>query len=213
MTRHRSARALVALCTLVVASGFLIPAAVAARPAPDGYTTTPIKAAGLSIAIPDGWLRLDPKSKASAAALQAAADKNPKLAGVVGQFDQLKGTVKYWVIDAGATEFAANMLVLPTPFDTSIVKHPDQVKASLESSLGSSTGPITVTKVKVDGASALRADTTVSVNGLDGTKTTAYAVLYFIPTKKGIIDLDYTSGTPLESNSQLATMIKSIDIT
>jgi hypothetical protein len=213
MARHRSTRVVVALGAMVLASVLVVPAALAARAVPDGYRTIPIKAAGLSIAIPDRWLRLDPKSPASAAALTAAAAKNPKLASLQSEFDQLKGSIKYWAVDSGAAEFADNLLVLPTTFDRAVVEQPDDVKSSLASSLGASAGPITVAKLKVDGVAALRADTTLNINTLDGTKTTAYATMFYVPTKKGVINLDYTSGTAPEANPRLAAMVKSIDIT
>src|SRR5262245_8279666 len=69
--------------------------------APPGFVATPIKAAGVSIAVPETWLSIDPKSPTAAAAMRAAADKNPKLASLLDQFQTLRSSISFWAIDQG----------------------------------------------------------------------------------------------------------------
>ena len=214
MARCRTARALVAVGALVITAAVVAPAAGAkTAPAPDGYTTTAVKAAGVTFAIPETWLAIDPKSQSSAEALQAAADKNPQLTGLVSQFQTIRSSIKYWAIDAGATSFATNLLVLPTPFDRAALQQPAAVKRNLQSSLGTNVDSLTVKKVKVDKTPALEAGATIRITGADGSPITAYATILFVNTKKGVIDLDYTGSAPPASDETLATIVKSIDLT
>jgi hypothetical protein len=210
---RRPARALVATLTVAVVVALGVPVAAAkTAPAPAGYTTTVIKPAGITIAIPDGWLKIDPKSQASADALRSAADKNPQLSGLLTQFEQIRGSIKYWVIDASASQFARNLLILPTPFDKAILKQPDTVKQNLQSSLGTNVDSLSVKKVKIAKTRALEADATLKLNGANGAPISAYATLFFLATKRGVMDLDYTSTQPAASDKTLKTMLKSLQI-
>ena len=69
------------------------------------------------------------------------------------------------------------------------------MKQVLQSSLGSSVDSLTVTKTKVDKKPALEARATLGVTGVDGSATTAHATIILVKTKRGVIDLDYTSAT------------------
>jgi hypothetical protein len=183
---------------------------VKAPRAPHGYVTTPIKAAGVTIALPETWLALDPKSSAAEATLQAVADKNPNLSSAVEQFKSSRSSIKFWAIDAGATTFASNMLVLPTPFGRSILGHPATIEASLRSALGDAVESLSARRLRIAGVVAVEADATLKITSLADTSTTAYATIYFLPTKKGLMDIDYTSGTPPADDTTLQTMIKSL---
>jgi hypothetical protein len=210
MTRFRRVFGAAIVAGVTAIGAMAVPAGAAS--APSGYTTTRIPSVGVSIAVPDTWLQIDPKSQTAADALQKAADANPKLSGLMEEFQQLKGTIKFWVIDTGASEFATNMLVLPTPFPASVLTQPAKVKQSLASELGSSVQSLTVKKIRVDKTPALEADATLALQSVDGTPTTAYATIYLIKTKKGVVDFDYTGALPPTSDPTLRTMIKSIDI-
>ena len=93
---------------------------------------------------------------------------------------------------------------------SSVVKQPAQVEAVLKSALGSNVASLDAHKVKIAGVGAVEADAILKINAADGTPITAYATIYFLPTKKGVVDIDYTSVTPQSSDTTLHTMVKSI---
>jgi hypothetical protein len=199
-----------AICALTVARTGSASAAVRPSPPPDGFVTTTVKTAGISVALPVTWLALDPKSPRSTTALQQVADKNPALKSTFAQWSTLRSSVKLWAIDAAATEFASNLIVLPTPVDKSIVNQPANVEAALKSSLGSAASSLIAHKVKLAGVAAVEADAVLNVNAADGTPFTAYATIYFLPTKKGVIDVDYTSATAPSDDTTLQTIVHNL---
>jgi hypothetical protein len=179
-------------------------------PVPEGFVATPVKAAAFTFALPATWLALDPKSPQTTTVLQNAAARNPKLSSFLAQWESLRSSVKLWAIDAGATTFASNVLVLPTPYDKSLVKQPNQLEAALKAQMGTVLASLTAHRVKIAGVGAVQADAILEINGADGAETMAYATIYFLPTKKGVIDIDYTSGTPPASDTTLPTIVQSI---
>jgi hypothetical protein len=211
-TRTRLAVAAVA-CAAALTVGTAVAAAsppVAGARAPQGYVTTRVKAAGLSLALPRAWLRLDPKSKTWEKVLQRVAAKNPRLQSTLSQFPALRNSIVYWSIDTGATTFASNVLILPLPFDDSVVDHPDEAQSALQSGTGSALQNLEVTKTKVAGGKALRVTYTAPIKNLSGQTTTAVGTAFMIPTKKGMMHVEYTSDTPSDQDRTLSTIEKSI---
>ena len=183
---------------------------VKSPPAPDGFVTTNVKGAGFSVALPVTWLALDPKSPSATALLQRGVEKNPKLKAVLSQWSSLRSSVKLMAFDAAATTFASNLIVLPTPFDKSVVQQPRSVVAALKAQLGSTFSVQGAHKVRVAGVAALEADYTAQLDNANGTPTTAYASAYFLPTKKGVIVLEFTSATPPSIDNTLQVMVHSL---
>ncbi len=210
---------MIVVALLAVASASLgIETALAAAPvkggsAPPGYVTIPVKEGGFTIAVPKSWLALDPESPTAAAVLQAAVDKNPNLAPLLDQFTTLRSSIKFWVIDTSSPTFSANLLVLPTGLDKSVVRQPAMVEAALRQSLGSNVTSLSAHKVKIAGVNAIEADADLTITDARGQPLNAYATILLVPTKQGLMDLDYTSGTPRESDKTLRTMRDSLRLT
>jgi len=180
---------------------------------PPGYVTAPVKEGGFTIAVPKSWLALDPQSPTAATVLQAAVNQNPNLAPLLDQFTTLRSSIKYWVIDTTSPTFSANLLVLPTGLDKSMVRQPAIVEAALRQSLGGNLTSLNAHKVKLAGVNAIEADADLSITDARGQPLDAYATIFLLPTKQGLIDLDYTSGTPRERDKTLRTMRNSIRLT
>jgi hypothetical protein len=187
-------------------------ASAPAAKAPEGYVTTTVKSAGLSLALPFAWIMLDPKSPQSDAALQRAVDKNPNLSNLIAQWSSIRDQVKLWALDSAAGSFAKNVLVLPTPFAKAQLQKPEQVESALRSELGSNVTSLSSRKVKVGGKTAVEVDATAPVNTSDGNSLDAYVTLLLVPTKKGVMDLDYTSSTPRASDDVLHTITGNVRI-
>jgi hypothetical protein len=212
--------ALVAVAAFIVVGSMTLGAGTASATvyaksttAPPGFVVIPVKAAGVALAVPETWLAIDPKSSTAADALQAAADKNPKLASLLDQFQSLRSSITFWAVDPGATTFAANVLVLPSGLDKSALRQPAALEAALRQSLGTSVTSLTARKVRVAGAKGLEADADLTIKNSDGIPIAAYATVLFVPTEKGLIDIDYTSGAPRDSDPTLHTMVDSLRIT
>ena len=95
--------------------------------------------------------------------LQAAVDKNPNLAQLLDQFTTLRSTIKFWVIDTSSPTFSANLLVLPTGLDKSVVRQPAMVEAALRGSLGSNVTSLSAHKIKIAGVHAIEADADLTI--------------------------------------------------
>ena len=82
-------------------------------PVPDGYHLVNLKkTAGLSMAIPDTWLALDPSSKTFQQVIETATAQNPKLAPLVAQFQAISGD-SFMAVDQEGTTFVSNLIVSP----------------------------------------------------------------------------------------------------
>jgi hypothetical protein len=171
-----------------------------------------VKAAGLSLAVPVTWLALDPKSPQVDAKLQQVVNQNPELSDVLREWDAIRSQVKLWAIDAGATSHAANLVVGATPFARSDLRHQAQVTAALEAMLGSNISSVHVHKVEVGGVRALELEATVQLNDAHGVPVTAYSSVLLLPTRKGVIDLDYSSPQQPSADTTLPTIVQSIHL-
>src|SRR5262249_28379065 len=145
-------------------------------------------------------------------ALEKVAEKNPKLQSTLAQWSSLKSSVKLFAVDGAATGITSNVMVVPVPIDKSVLQKPATVEAALTAQLGSSASGLHAHKVKVGGVGAVEADATLSLKDAAGTPITAYATVYFLPTKKGVVDLDYTSGTLPSSDTTLHTIIDNLRV-
>src|SRR5262245_4715716 len=213
----RAYRALIAALLIVgsIAAGAgtaLATAPTKSAAVPPGYVSTPIKAAAVSLAVPETWLAIDPKSPTAAAGLQAASDKNPKLASLLDQFQTIRSSISFWAIDQGATSFASNVLVLPSGLDKAALRQPAAFETALRQQLGTTATSVKARKVRVGSVNAIEADSDLMVQVADGTSVPAYSTALFVPTKKGVIDVNYTSGSPREGDTTLTTMFDSLRI-
>jgi hypothetical protein len=87
------------------------------------------------------------------------------------------------------------------------------VEAALRGSLGSNVTSLSAHKVKIAGVHAVEADADLTITDAGGQPLNAYASIFLVPTKQGLMDLDYTSGTPRESDKTLRTMKDSLRLT
>ena len=52
--------------------------------------------------------------------------RTANLAGLMTQYEQIKGSIKYWIIDSEPAAFADNLLVLPIPVPASMLAKPSR---------------------------------------------------------------------------------------
>lgn len=202
-----------AVCTVaLVGGGGPVGAAspVAVVRAPAGYSTTKIKAAGLALALPKRWLRLDPKSRNIDQMLAKVSAKNPKLSNLLDQFAQVRDQILFWGIDAGSTTFASNVIVSAAGLDKSVVDHPDEARAAFGSAVGKTVNGLDVQPAKVAGVKSLRLTYQLPVTSLTGTPVTDYGTILIVPTKRGTMEVTYSSNQPSDSDTTLPVVIKAM---
>ena len=182
-------------------------------PVPDGYHLVNLKkTAGLSMAIPDTWLALDPSSKTFQQVIETATAQNPKLAPLVAQFQAISGD-SFMAVDQEGTTFVSNLIVSPTALSKSALSQPTQVESALRSELAAlKPTDLEVVKTKVGGKPSLRSTATLTVATPDGTPINAYSTSYFVPTKKGVLQLTFSTGGDPDQDETVQSMVDTVKV-
>jgi hypothetical protein len=190
-------------------AGFSSGGATATAKPPDGYHTVRVKNAGFSMAVPDGWLAIDPASKSFRDLKQQIAEADPELASFVEQIDPSE--VKLFALDQTNPNFTSNALVVSSGYDKSVISQPKAVKAGVEAQAGNLEG-IEVRKTKVDGRRSLELVATQETSLRDGTSSRVYSTSYFVPAKKDVLQIVFTTLQDGREDPTVRTMIDSVNL-
>ena len=183
------------------------PPALADANPPPGYHTVTVEKAGVSFVVPDTWTKLDPTSPLFADTMKQATDANPDLAALFEGFDPSQLT--FFAIDSKGTFFASNVLVNPTMLDKSNLSDPpNRIKSQLN--LGPTFQDVQVHRTKVGRSRAITITGSTPVNAPDGSQSVAHMTDLVVASKKGVIEVTFTSGTDPDETVQ--TMIRSLKI-
>jgi hypothetical protein len=179
---------------------------------PPGYHRVTVKNAGFSVALPDTWLALDPRSKTLAVDMSRAATANPKLEPLLRQFSAISSSIRLFAADQTNTTFSSNLLVLPIPIDTSELSHPRDVQTVLNSVLQGHVVGLETHKTRIAGASALVSTGTLSALGTNGTPFTVHATIYLVSTKHGVMDFDFSTPDSARDDATLQAIVDHIKL-
>ena len=180
---------------------------------PPGYHTVTLKKAGFSIAVPDTWLALDPKSKSYVDNLDRVAAANPKLASLMKQGAGLVASnAQFFAADQTSTGSSANLVVIPLPIDKSELSNPTGVQTVLKASFQGQVPDLATHKTKVAGTPALLSTGTLHATRPDGTPVTVYVSFYLVSSKIGVLDFDFSTTDNGQQDRTVQTMLHSLKL-
>ena len=212
----RPAAAWLLFCLLVVTAVGFVSTPVGAKSnerAPEGYHAVKMKSAGLSMAVPDAWLELDPSSPSFQRVVDEASEANPRLAPLLDQFSASAGEISYMAVDQANSSFVSNVLVTPTALSKATLSQPLLVKNGLQTALSAmKPSDLDVVKVNVGGKRSLVSTAKLTLASPDGTPVVAYSTSYFVPTKKGVVQVTFSTGTDGMHDETVQTMVDSVTI-
>jgi len=179
---------------------------------PPNFHTVEVKKGGFSIAVPNTWLALDPKSKSFNEMLVASAKADPDLAPTLDQFKTVAPYALFLAADQSAATYSSDLLVLQLPIARSELSHPSDVQTVLESAFAGKLSDLTTRTIKVADTKSLIASGNLPVTALDGSQVTAYLTALLVPTRDGVLDFTFGTAAPGDQDSTLQAMIQSLKL-
>jgi hypothetical protein len=193
--------------------------ALAAQPAgahgakpPDGYHTVTIKKAGMTMAVPDGWVQVDLTRRPIDAFLRQFKKSDPKGAAVVASrhdFLATNGLFAAFDPDAKASAFVT---VAATTTGTPLIPtgHPDAVQAAYAQNLGINDSQ--VVDASLAGSPAATVASTTQVPAGKGHSTTLHNTGYVVATKDGALQVDFAGRKDASHDKTVQTMVTSVTL-
>jgi hypothetical protein len=182
--------------------------------APAGYHLVTVKKGGFTIAVPDTWLALNPKSKAFVAALNKVAAKNPKMKDALQTaVASLGSNGQFMAIDASGGDYSPSLTVSALPVDKSALDDLDGLKSAYQQTLpeGVLQG-VEARHATVDGLTAAEITASMRLTTLSGQAVTAYGTSYFLSAAHGVLEFDFGTLDPGAQDSTLQTMLSSLRV-
>ncbi len=165
------------------------PTTPAATPIPVGYHLNQVPAAGLSLAVRDTWLALDPTSSAFKAAIQRAAAANPGLAAMLQQYGSNASSIKFFAADTGNPIYASNVQVTVLGLSKAALSDPIGAQAALRREIPDAE----VRTASVAGTPGLVMTGTLTFKLPTGAPVTMHATGYFVATSAGVVSIDFST--------------------
>jgi hypothetical protein len=177
--------------------------------APAGYRTVAADDASFSIAVPRGWLILNPRSKSFARSLSSLAAANPKLGPVVAEVQANASSIVLFAVDATSTaDVSPTLNGVELPIDESELSDVGAVQDALRAQVPD----LVVSKTTVAGTHALVGAGTLTLNRPDGTPASVHETVYLVPSDVGVLEVTFSTADDGLQNAQVQTMIQTLQL-
>jgi cytochrome oxidase Cu insertion factor (SCO1/SenC/PrrC family) len=174
-------------------------------PVPVGYHKVTVKKAGLSIAVPDAWLTLDPTRKDIDKIFKQLRKAAPELAAALPE-DVSELTAQgltFLAVDAsGGVDFHANVNVILAPLVASLPT-PEAARAALQDFMPNAEAK----KTRVAGVRAVETAGTFAIGA-----TTIHSTSYFVFGKNGLLQITFSGLEDGRQDPTVQTMISSLKL-
>jgi hypothetical protein len=199
---------------MTVLAGLPAGATSASGAAPAGYHLVTVKKDGFTIAVPDTWLALDPKSKVFAAALKKVAAKNPRIRDALpAVLASMGSNTQLMAIDASGGDLSSNLTVSLLPVDKSELADLEGLKSAFAQGLPKGVqSTVEARHTTLDGLSAAEATGRMSLVALSGQTVTVYAASYFVASGSRVLQFAFGSSEPEAQDATVQTMLASLRI-
>jgi hypothetical protein len=200
-------RALVAVTVSLPLTLTAQPAGAHGAKPPPGYHTVTIKKAGMTMAVPDGWVAVDLTRRPIDAFIRQFKKSDPKGAPVVASrhdFLATNGLFAAFDPDAKTPTFVT---VAATTTGTPLIPtgHPDVVQAAYAQNLGINDSQ--VADASLAGSPAAAITSTTQVPAGKGHTTTLHNTGYVVATKDGALQVDFAGRKDASQDKTVQTMV------
>jgi hypothetical protein len=205
-------RKALALVTAVLALALTAQPASAhsARP-PNGYHSVTVKKAGMTIAVPDGWVKVDLTRRPIDAFIRQFKKSDPKGAALVAsRHDFLAANGLFAAFDPGLRAYSAFVTVAATATGSPFIPtgRPDAVQAAYAQNLAINDSQ--VADASLAGAPAAAITSTTQAPTGKGRSTTVHNTGYVVATKDGALQIDFAGRKDASHDKTVQTMVASV---
>jgi len=188
------------------------PASAHGTKPPRGYSTVTVKKAGMTIAVPDGWVKVDLTRRPIDAFIRQFKKSDPKGAAVVAsRHDFLAANGLFAAFDPGG-KTSAFVTVAATTTGAPFIPtgRPDAVQAAYAQNLAINDNQ--VADASLAGAPAAAITSTTQVPAGKGRSTTLHNTGYVVATKDGALQIDFAGRKDATKDKNLQTMVASVSL-
>jgi hypothetical protein len=178
---------------------------------PPGYHTVTIKKAGMTMAVPDGWVQMDLTRRPIDAFIRQYKKSDTKGAAVVAsRHDFLATNGLFAAFDPDAKAPGNFVTVAAMTMGAPLIPtgHPDVVQAAYAQNLGINDSQ--VADGSLAGAPAAVSTSTTQVPAGKGRSTTLHNAGYVVATKDGALQVDFAGPKDASRDKTVQTMVASV---
>jgi hypothetical protein len=180
---------------------------------PRGYQTVTIKKAGMAMAVPDGWVKVDLTRRPIDAFIRQYKKSDPKGAAlVVSRHDFLGTNGLFAAFDPEGKAPSAFVTVSATTMGAPFIPtgRPDAVQVAYAQNLGINDSQ--VADASLAGAPAAAVASTTQVPAGKGRSTTVHNTGYVVATKDGALHIDFAGRKDATKDKVFQTMVASVSL-
>jgi Protein of unknown function (DUF2510) len=153
--------------------------------APAGYHLVTLGTAGVTFAVRDSWLALDPSSPTLKEAEQRVAAANPQLASTLTDFGSAASNIKFLAVDVGNRIYGSNVEVLSLGLAKAALADPAGAQAAFRKQIPDAVA----TPTTIAGAHGLLIAGTVGLTLPTGGQIVVHATGYVVGTSRGVFGI------------------------
>jgi hypothetical protein len=177
--------------------------------APPGYHLVSLGSAGISFAVRDRWLALDPTSTALKQAEQRVAAANPQLASTLTDFGRAASNVRFLAIDVGNRVYGSNVEVLSLRLAKSALSDPVGAEGAFRKQIPNAVAsPATVA-----GSRGLLVRGTVDLSLPSGAPLAVHATGYVVGTPAGVYSIMFGTTDDGSQDADVHAAVRTLRLT
>jgi hypothetical protein len=179
-----------------------------AAPTPAGHHLVTVRSAGVSFAVRDGWLQLDPGSPTLRQAEQQVAAVNPQLASSLAGFGSATSSIKFLAVDVGSRPYGSNVEVQALGISNAALANPAGAQAAFSKQLPNAV----VLPAKLAGTRGLTVTGSFGLTLPTGARVTVYATGYVVGTPAGVHIVMFGTTDAGSQNADVQTARRTLQI-
>jgi hypothetical protein len=177
--------------------------------APPGYHLVSLGSAGISFAVRDSWLALDPTSTALKQAEQRVAAANPQLASTLTDFGTAASNIRFLAIDVGNRVYGSNVEVLSLKLAKSALSDPVDAGVAFRKQIPNAVASPTT----VAGTRGLLVTGTVDLTLPSGGQLAVHATGYVVGTPAGVYSIMFGTTDDGSQDAEVHTAVRTLRLT
>jgi len=176
--------------------------------APAGYQSITVSSAGVSFAVPDAWLSIDPSSPTLQQAIQRVASVNPQFASAAAAVGTSTSNIKYLAVATGTPGYASNVEVL----DLGIPKAALSNVGAAQSAFRNEVPNAVVVPATIAGTRGLSLTGTVPLTVSSGGQLTVHSTAFIVGTSKGVYAVIFGTADDGSQDADVQTALRTLRV-
>jgi len=175
---------------------------------PAGYQSITVSSAGVSFAVPDAWLSIDPSSPTLQQAIQHVASANPQFASAAAAVGTSTSNIKYLAVATGTLGYASNVEVLDLGIPRSALSNVAAAQGAFRNEVPNAV----VVPATIAGTRGLSLTGTVPLTVASGGQLTVHSTAFIVGTSKGVYAVIFGTADNGSQDTDVQTALQTLHV-